>query len=106
MVRCPTFRRAAWREPSLTRWKSKPKTARCDAPNKPSPSRFGQADSSAATVVYVAVEGEVTEPDYLDYLNEAFGEDHGFRINIVWRRNGLKPLAAVKAVLARIDDGD
>lgn len=57
-------------------------------------------------VLYVAVEGEVTEPDYLDYLNEAFGRELGFRINVVSRRNGLKPLAAVEAVLSRIDDGD
>lgn len=52
--------------------------------------------------MYVACEGESTEPDYLQYLNEQFGDgdDQGrqpFRIQPVYRRNGLTPSGVVEA---------
>ncbi|GAA1254827.1 hypothetical protein GCM10009677_00750 [Sphaerisporangium rubeum] len=53
-------------------------------------------------MLYVACEGESTEPDYLQYLNEHFGDGDGqgrrpFRIQPVYRRNGWTPSAAVEA---------
>ncbi|WP_459801096.1 RloB family protein [Herbidospora sp. RD11066] len=54
------------------------------------------------TVLYVACEGESTEPDYLHYLNEQFGEgdqnSQPFRIQPVYRRNGRTPCEVVAAV--------
>jgi hypothetical protein len=52
-------------------------------------------------VFYVAVEGESTEPDYLNHLNREFGEDLRFRIEPLWKSNGLKPREVVDAVLAQ-----
>lgn len=59
--------------------------------------------SRAVRVLYVACEGESTEPDYLRYLNERFGEGDGqagapFRIQPVYRRNGMSPAETVAAV--------
>jgi hypothetical protein len=58
--------------------------------------------SRAVRVLYVACEGESTEPDYLDYLTEEFGDGDGdrppFRIQPVWRRNGMLPTETVAAV--------
>lgn len=53
-------------------------------------------------MLYVACEGESTEPDYLDYLNEQFGDGDGrerrpFRIQQVFRKNGLTPSGVVEA---------
>ncbi|MFI1729967.1 RloB family protein [Streptomyces acidicola] len=53
-------------------------------------------------VVYVAVEGESTERDYLTYLNQRFGDGERtgepFIIHTVWKKNGYKPEEAVDAV--------
>ncbi|WP_170322478.1 RloB family protein [Acrocarpospora macrocephala] len=54
-------------------------------------------------MVYVACEGESTEPDYLQYLNEQFGDGDGaarqpFRIQPVCRKNGMTPSGVVAAV--------
>ncbi|WP_246239157.1 RloB family protein [Acrocarpospora corrugata] len=54
-------------------------------------------------MLYVACEGESTEPDYLRYLNERFGDADGgpwrpFRIQPVYRKNGMTPSAVVAAV--------
>ncbi|MFI7533420.1 RloB family protein [Streptosporangium sp. NPDC049376] len=53
-------------------------------------------------ILYVACEGEATEPDYLDYLNERFGDGDGrgrrpFRIQPVSRRSGRTPSGIVEA---------
>ncbi|WP_214107546.1 RloB family protein [Acrocarpospora catenulata] len=53
-------------------------------------------------MLYVACEGESTEPDYLQYLNERFGDGDGrarqpFRIQPVYRRNGWTPSGVVEA---------
>jgi hypothetical protein len=50
----------------------------------------------------VACEGEITEPDYLQYLNDEFGDGDGdqrepFRIQPVYRKNHLSPFQAVEA---------
>lgn len=57
--------------------------------------------SREVQVLYVACEGESTEPDYLQYLNEQFGNGDGqdrqpFRIQPVYRRNGLTPSEVVE----------
>jgi hypothetical protein len=55
--------------------------------------------SRAERVVYVACEGESTERDYLVHLNEEFGagddDRQPFRIQPIWRKNGLLPTQAV-----------
>ncbi|MBT2229114.1 RloB domain-containing protein [Nonomuraea sp. NEAU-A123] len=61
------------------------------------------ARSREVRVLYVACEGESTEPDYLRYLNEQFGDGDGqsgrsFRIQPVYRKNGMTPSEAVEAV--------
>ncbi|MFI1071899.1 RloB family protein [Streptomyces puniciscabiei] len=56
-------------------------------------------------VLYVACEGESTEPDYLAYLNRRFGDGERtgqpFIIHAVWKKNGYKPEEAVDAVKAK-----
>lgn len=51
--------------------------------------------------MYVACEGERTEPDYLNYLTEAFGDGDDnrqpFRIQPVWQKKGMTPTVAVAA---------
>src|SRR5262249_53925784 len=58
--------------------------------------------SRAVRVLYGACEGESTEPNYLDYLTEEFGDGDQdrppFRIQPVWRRNGMLPTETVAAV--------
>lgn len=53
-------------------------------------------------VLYVACEGETTEPDYLDYLTDEFGDGEGgrlpFRIQPVTKKNGMLPTETVAAV--------
>ncbi|MEU7887235.1 RloB family protein [Microbispora bryophytorum] len=56
-------------------------------------------------MLYVACEGESTEPDYLQYLNEQFGDGDGrerqpFRIQPVYRKNGMTPSQVVEAARA------
>jgi hypothetical protein len=60
--------------------------------------------SRAVRVFYVAVEGGVTEPDYLAYLDETFGEEHQFRIHREFRSKGLKPREVVDRVLKHRDE--
>ncbi|MEV6864876.1 RloB family protein [Streptosporangium subroseum] len=53
-------------------------------------------------MLYVACEGESTEPDYLEYLNEQFGDGDGegrqpFRIQPVPRGDGRTPSGIVEA---------
>lgn len=61
-------------------------------------------------MLYVACEGESTEPDYLEYLNEQFGDGDGngrppFRIQPVPRKDGRTPSGIVEAV-RRVADKD
>ncbi|MGW1812226.1 RloB family protein [Streptomyces sp. NPDC002125] len=91
---------------------------RCDAPKRPKrKSRKGEerplvapappppADTRAQRVLYVGCEGESTEPDYLNYLNERFGDGsvtggRRFRIQPVYEKNGLTPARVVAKVQA------
>lgn len=50
-------------------------------------------------VFYVAVEGELTEPDYLTHLNREFGSEWQFLIHPLYRRNGMKPSQVVAKAL-------
>lgn len=70
-------------------------------PNADKPLHPGPRPSREERIFYVAVEGESTEPDYLNYLNKEFAEDLRFRIQPLWRSNGLKPPEVVDAVLAQ-----
>ncbi|MFF9570800.1 RloB family protein [Streptomyces sp. NPDC014685] len=69
-----------------------------EAPAPPPP-----ADTRAQRVLYIGCEGESTEPDYLNYLNERFGDGsltggRRFRIQPVYAKNGLTPARAVAKV--------
>ncbi|MFF0307535.1 RloB family protein [Streptosporangium sp. NPDC004379] len=62
-------------------------------------------------MLYVACEGESTEPDYLEYLNERFGDGddrkrRSFKIQPVFRKNGMTPSGVVEAArkVAREDE--
>ncbi len=57
-------------------------------------------------IFYVAVEGESAEPDYLDYLNERFGDEHDFFIQPLWRRHGFKPGEVVSKALELRSEGE
>ncbi|MCO5984950.1 RloB family protein [Actinoallomurus spadix] len=48
----------------------------------------------------MACEGESTEPDYLEYLNERYGDTGStpFRIQPIYRKNGMLPSETVEAV--------
>jgi len=60
--------------------------------------------SRARRLFYVAVEGEVTEPAYLDHLNREFGERLGFQLMPLTAANRLKPCKAVAKVAAYARD--
>jgi hypothetical protein len=62
-------------------------------------------------VLYVGCEGESTEPDYLNYLNERFGDGsrtggQRFRIQPVYAKNGLTPARVVAAVQAKAEEDE
>lgn len=61
-------------------------------------------------VVYIACEGDATEPQYLDYLNKEFGEGDGtrepFRIHPVHEKTGLLPLRTVTEVRQHAGEED
>ncbi|WP_326820175.1 RloB family protein [Streptosporangium sp. NBC_01756] len=62
-------------------------------------------------MLYVACEGESTEPDYLDYLNEQFGDGDDqnrqlFRIQPVFRKNGMSPSGVVEAAREAADEDE
>ncbi|MGW3162826.1 RloB family protein [Streptomyces sp. NPDC001142] len=76
------------------------------APAPPPP-----ADSRAQQVVYVGCEGESTEPDYLNYLNERFGDGsrtgkQPFRIQPVYVKNGLTPSRVVADVQEKAQEDE
>jgi hypothetical protein len=50
----------------------------------------------------VAVEGEVTERDYLALLNAEFGEAGRFFIHPITERNGMKPLQVVERAIEQL----
>lgn len=76
-------------------------------PNAEKPVHLKPGRSRAVRLFYVAVEGGVTEPDYLAYLQETFGEEHQFHIHRESRKNGLKPREVVDRVLEhRGEDGE
>ncbi|KQC34972.1 RloB family protein [Frankia sp. ACN1ag] len=66
--------------------------------------------SRRVRVIYVAVEGESTEPGYLDYLNKEFGDGDKdrppFRIQPIWQRNGMLPTATVAAARQHAEPED
>ncbi|MFD7970041.1 RloB family protein [Streptomyces clavifer] len=77
-----------------------------EAPTPPPP-----ADTRAQRVLYVGCEGESTEPDYLNYLNERFGDGsltggRRFRIQPVFAKNGLTPARAVAQVQAKAEEDE
>ncbi|MFE9723200.1 RloB family protein [Streptomyces sp. NPDC005794] len=69
------------------------------------------ADTRAQRVLYVGCEGESTEPDYLNYLNDRFGDGsrtggRRFRIQPVYARNGMTPARVVTAVQAKAQEDE
>lgn len=55
-------------------------------------------------VFYVAVEGELTEPSYLSFLNREFADAHQFQIHTLSRRNGLGPSDVVELARSKKDE--
>ncbi|WP_371776001.1 RloB family protein [Streptomyces sp. NBC_01438] len=94
-------------EPKRPKRKSRKGEARpLEAPAPPPP-----ADTRAQRVLYVGCEGESTEPDYLNYLNERFGDGsltggRKFHIQPVFADNGLTPARAVAAVQAEAEEDE
>lgn len=64
-----------------------------------------QGSDRGERVIYVATEGELTEPDYLEYLDETFGPGapgrRAFRLHPIFKKNGLKPSETVTEVLKK-----
>jgi hypothetical protein len=68
-------------------------------------------DTRAERVLYIGCEGESTEPDYLNHLNERFGDGGGgarqrFRIQPVYAKNGLTPAKVVAAVREKAQEDE
>ena len=55
-------------------------------------------------VFYVAVEGELTEPDYLAYLSRNFGPERQFIIHPLYKRNRLTPTQVVARALEQREE--
>jgi hypothetical protein len=65
------------------------------------------AERRRRQVIYAVVEGEGTERDYLEYLEERYaGDPRTFEINVIWERNGLKPRGVVRRALETFDELD
>ena len=69
-------------------------------PDEDQPPLYQPGRQRQSRVFYIAVEGEVTEVDYLGHLQRNFGEDLDFKIHILYSKNGLKPLEVVDRVIA------
>ncbi|MFB7953015.1 RloB family protein [Streptomyces sp. NPDC056045] len=77
-----------------------------EAPAPPPP-----AETRAQLVLYVGCEGESTEPDYLNHLNDRFGDGsrtgkQPFRIQPVYAKNGLTPSRVVARVQAEAQEDE
>jgi RloB-like protein len=55
-------------------------------------------------VIYVAVEGERTEVDYLTYVKKDLLDSERITLHVLSERNGMKPREVVDAVLAEAED--
>jgi len=74
------------------------------APQEPSAVRRRAGRDRSQREFYVAVEGEVTERDYLEFLNAEFGDDGRFFIHPITRRHGMKPLGVVERAIDLLAD--
>ncbi|MFC9251202.1 RloB family protein [Amycolatopsis thailandensis] len=72
-------------------------------PNAERPIHRSRGRSRTHRVVYVAVEGEITEVDYLTYVNKELIDDNEITLHVIARSNGLKPTETVTKVLD-VDD--
>src|SRR5690349_11684681 len=70
------------------------------APSAEAPTRVSRGPNRRRTDVYVAIEGEATERDYLTSLNKRYGDTHHFVIHVLWQRNGLTTAEEVVAKAA------
>ncbi|MGW4128942.1 RloB family protein [Amycolatopsis japonica] len=75
-------------------------------PNADRPIHRSPGRSRDHRVVYVAVEGEITEVDYLAYVNKELIDDGQITLHVIARANGLKPMETVTKVLDDPDPGD
>ncbi|MDJ1137194.1 RloB family protein [Streptomyces iconiensis] len=79
---------------------------RSKAQEAPPLSPFVPEQNKRENILYVGCEGESTEPDYLDHLNEAYGEAQSFRIHPVSVKNGLLPEQTVAAVREHAENAE
>ncbi|WP_327044772.1 RloB family protein [Microbispora sp. NBC_01189] len=58
-------------------------------------------------MLYAVVEGEATERDYLEYLEERYaGDPRTFEIQVIWERNGLKPREVIDRAMEKHEELD
>ncbi|WP_167521506.1 RloB family protein [Microbispora triticiradicis] len=58
-------------------------------------------------MLYAVVEGEATERDYLEYLEERYaGDPRTFEIQVIWERNGLKPREVIDRAAEKLEELD
>jgi hypothetical protein len=69
------------------------------APQEPRTVHRRPSRDRSQRVFYVVVEGEVTERDYLAFLNAEFGDRGRFFVHPITRRRGMKPLGVVERAL-------
>ncbi|MER5552187.1 RloB family protein [Streptomyces sp. NPDC002793] len=94
-------------EPPRRKRKSRKGEGKSLAPPEPPPPE----DTRAQRVLYIGCEGESTEPDYLNYLNERFGDGkltggRRFKIWPVYTNNGYTPARAVAAAQDRAGEDE
>ena len=72
-------------------------------PNDDRPLRKTRGRSRKHRVIYVAVEGEITEVHYFDYVAELIA-DRQVTLHVLHEKNGLKPQDTVDKILDDVDD--
>ena len=58
------------------------------------------APRNPTRIIHVVAEGEVTEPGYFDALNQYFGRQNEFWIDVQYSAKGLNPLAVSERAVA------
>jgi RloB-like protein len=74
------------------------------APQEPRAVHRRQGRDRSQREFYVVVEGEVTERDYLAFLNAELGDRGRFFIHPIASRHGLKPPEVVRRAIDQLDE--
>ncbi len=76
---------------------------RRSSPHASRPLQKPRGRSRAHRVIYVAVEGESTEVDYLAYVDELIA-DQQITLHVLYKKNGLKPQNTIDRILDNAED--